>query len=109
VNLSFWAAQKYIGNVLYGVAKAATDKLKADMGHKLRRHGVGAVSLFQGLVRTEAVLAAGVFDEQLGEPTVHRARSGRLGRGPGSAALEWAGGRCGRVSREYGFTDLDGR
>ena len=89
MNLSFWAAQKYIGNVLYGVAKAATDKLKADMGHKLRRHGVGAVSLFQGLVRTEAVLAAGVFDEQLGEPTVHRARSGRLGRDP--EVLRWSG------------------
>jgi NAD(P)-dependent dehydrogenase (short-subunit alcohol dehydrogenase family) len=96
VNLSFWATQKYIGNVLYGVAKAATDKLKADMGTSCGGTAL-ARSLFQGLVRTEAVLAAGVFDEQLGEPTVHRARSGRLGRGPGSAALEWAGGRCGRV------------
>lgn len=27
VNLSFWAAQKYLANVLYGCAKAATDKL----------------------------------------------------------------------------------
>jgi dehydrogenase/reductase SDR family protein 1 len=62
VNLSSWAAQKYIGNVLYGVAKAATDKLTADMAHELRRHGVAAVSLYPGLVRTEAVLAAGVFD-----------------------------------------------
>ncbi len=24
VNISFWAAQKYIGNVAYGVSKAAT-------------------------------------------------------------------------------------
>lgn len=31
VNISFWAAQKYIGNVIYGVAKAATDKMTADM------------------------------------------------------------------------------
>ena len=53
---------RYIGNVLYGVAKAATDKLTADMTHGLRRHGVTAVSLYPGLVRTEAVLAAGVFD-----------------------------------------------
>jgi dehydrogenase/reductase SDR family protein 1 len=62
VNLSSWAAQKYVGNVLYGVAKAATDKLTADMAHELQRHGVAAVSLYPGLVRTEAVLAAGVFD-----------------------------------------------
>src|SRR5689334_1502394 len=29
INISFWAAQKYIGNVAYGVAKAATDRLTA--------------------------------------------------------------------------------
>src|ERR1700759_1816746 len=31
VNISFWAAQKFVGNTAYGVAKAATDKLTADM------------------------------------------------------------------------------
>ena len=30
VNISFWAAQKHIANVAYGVSKAATDKLTAD-------------------------------------------------------------------------------
>ena len=34
VNISFWSAQKYVGNVAYGVAKAATDKLTMDMGVK---------------------------------------------------------------------------
>ena len=28
VNISFWAAQKHIGNVAYGVSKAATDKAR---------------------------------------------------------------------------------
>src|ERR1700761_2715543 len=27
VNVSYWAAQKYLGNTIYGIAKAATDKL----------------------------------------------------------------------------------
>jgi NAD(P)-dependent dehydrogenase (short-subunit alcohol dehydrogenase family) len=58
VNISFWAAQRRIGNALYGVAKAATDKLAADMAEELRPHGVAAVSLYPGLVRTEAVLEA---------------------------------------------------
>jgi NAD(P)-dependent dehydrogenase (short-subunit alcohol dehydrogenase family) len=58
VNISFWPAQKYIGNVIYGVAKAATDKLTHDMAHELRTHGIAAVSLYPGLVRTEAVMAA---------------------------------------------------
>jgi dehydrogenase/reductase SDR family protein 1 len=58
VNISFWPAQKYIGNTIYGVAKAATDKLTADTAHELRQHQVAVVSLYPGLVRTESVLEA---------------------------------------------------
>ncbi len=43
VHLSSWAAQKHIGNVIYGVAKAASDKLAADMAHELRSHGITVV------------------------------------------------------------------
>lgn len=57
-NISFWAAQKYIGNVIYGMAKTATDKMTADMARELKDHNVAVVSLYPGLVRTEAVLAA---------------------------------------------------
>src|SRR5580693_5654468 len=65
VNLSFWAAQKRLGNVIYGICKAATDKLTADTAEELKPFGVAAISLYPGLVRTEAVVAAaksGVFD-----------------------------------------------
>jgi dehydrogenase/reductase SDR family member 1 len=62
VNISHWASQKRIGNTVYGIAKAATDKLTTDTAIELRPHGVTVVSLYPGLVRTEAVLAAGVFD-----------------------------------------------
>jgi NAD(P)-dependent dehydrogenase (short-subunit alcohol dehydrogenase family) len=58
VNISFWAAQKHIANVIYGVAKAATDKMTADMAHELEAHGVTVVSLYPGLVRTESVMQA---------------------------------------------------
>lgn len=58
VNFSFWPAQKHIGNAIYGVSKAATDKLTADMAHELRPHNVATVSLYPGLVRTESVIAA---------------------------------------------------
>jgi NAD(P)-dependent dehydrogenase (short-subunit alcohol dehydrogenase family) len=58
VNISFWAARKYVGNAIYGASKAAMDKLSADMAHELRPHGVHVVGLYPGLVRTEAVLAA---------------------------------------------------
>src|SRR5579864_3181457 len=58
VNISFWAAQKHIGNTIYGVSKAATDKMTADMAHELTPHGVNVVSLYPGLVRTESVMQA---------------------------------------------------
>jgi dehydrogenase/reductase SDR family protein 1 len=56
VNISFWAAQKYVGNTIYGIAKAATDKMSSDMAHELRPSGVAVVSLCPGLVRTESVM-----------------------------------------------------
>ena len=58
VNVSYWAARKYIGNVIYGLAKAATDKMTADMAHELRPHGITVLSLYPGLVRTESVMEA---------------------------------------------------
>ena len=58
VNISFWSAQKYLGNTIYGTAKAATDKMSSDMAHELRQYGVTVVSLYPGLVRTEAVMVA---------------------------------------------------
>jgi dehydrogenase/reductase SDR family protein 1 len=58
VNISFWAAQKHIGNLIYGVSKAATDKMTAEMAHELRPDGVAVVSLYPGMVRTEAVIQA---------------------------------------------------
>jgi NAD(P)-dependent dehydrogenase (short-subunit alcohol dehydrogenase family) len=39
VNISFWAAQKHIGNVAYGVSKAATDNMTADMATEPRPQG----------------------------------------------------------------------
>ena len=58
VNISYWAAQRHLGNTIYGISKAATDKLTADTAHELREHKVAVVSLYPGLVRTESVLAA---------------------------------------------------
>ena len=47
VNISTWASQKHIANDRYGVSKAATDKMTADMAVELRPHGVTAVSLYR--------------------------------------------------------------
>ena len=110
VHLSYWAARKYIGNVLYGVAKAATDKMAGDMSVELTPHGVTVVSLYPGLVRTEAVLAAGVFDLSNSESPEFIGRAvAALAADPQS--LRWSGQVvvAASLGREYGFTDVDGR
>jgi NAD(P)-dependent dehydrogenase (short-subunit alcohol dehydrogenase family) len=110
VHISFWAAQKYIANTLYGVAKAATDKMASDMAHELQPYGVTVVSLYPGLVRTEAVLAAGVFDlsnsespEFIGRAVAALAGDPDVLRRSGTVLVAAA------LAREYGFTDVDGR
>jgi dehydrogenase/reductase SDR family protein 1 len=110
VHISFWAARKYVGNTLYGVAKAATDKLAADMAHELKPYDVTVVSLYPGLVRTEAVLASGAFDlsnsespEFIGRAVAALANDPVAARRSGSVAVAAA------LAREHGFTDIDGR
>jgi dehydrogenase/reductase SDR family protein 1 len=113
VNISFWAAQKRVGNTIYGVAKAATDKLTADMAHELRAHGVAVVSLYPGLVRTEAVLLAakgGWLDlsnsespEFIGRVIAALARDPALMERSGKTLVAAA------VAAELGVKDIDGR
>jgi NAD(P)-dependent dehydrogenase (short-subunit alcohol dehydrogenase family) len=110
VHLSHWAAQKYVGNVVYGIAKIATDKMAADIAHELRPHAVTVVSLYPGLVRTEAVLAAGVFDlsnsespEFVGRAVAALATDPNLLRRSGQVLIAAA------LGSEYGFSDVDGR
>jgi dehydrogenase/reductase SDR family protein 1 len=110
VNISHWAAQKRIGNTLYGIAKAATDKLTNDTAIELRPHGVAVVSLYPGLVRTEAVLGAGVFDLSNSESPefIGRAVHG-LFTDEDVLALSGQTHVAADLSRRYGFTDIDGK
>ena len=110
VNISHWAAQKRIGNTLYGIAKAATDKLTNDTAIELRPHGVAVVSLYPGLVRTEAVLGAGVFDLSNSESPefVGRAVYG-LFTNPECLARSGQTLVAADLAKRYGFTDIDGK
>ena len=109
-NLSHWAAQKYHSNVIYGIAKAATDKLTADAAHELRPHDVIVVSLYPGLVWTEAVIASGVFDLSHAESPAFVGRAiAALASDPHASV--WSGQVvvAAALARHYGFTDIDGR
>ena len=50
VNISFYASRKYYGNVIYGIAKAAVDKMTMDMSEELKKHKVACVSLYPGYI-----------------------------------------------------------
>jgi dehydrogenase/reductase SDR family protein 1 len=110
VNISHWAARKRIGNVAYGVAKAATDKMTADMAEELRPHGVTAVSLYPGLVRTEKVMVAAQWldlsnsesPEFTGRAVAALAGDPEVLRHTGKVHV------VADLAREYGFTDIDG-
>ena len=111
VNISSWAAQKHIANVAYGVSKAATDKMTADMAVELRPYGVTAVSLYPGLVRTEKVMEAAAWldltnsesPEFIGRAVAALAADPDVMRHTGTVLV--AAG----LAIEYGFTDIDGK
>ncbi len=111
VNISFWAAQKHIGNVAYGVSKAATDKMTADMANELQPYGVAVVSLYPGLVRTEKVMQAAAWldmsnsesPEFIGRAVAALAGDSDVMRHTGTIQVAAA------LASEYGFTDVDGK
>ena len=59
--LSLWAARRRLGNMIYGMMQAATDKMwVADVAAESGLMASLPVSLYPGLVRTERVLGSGV-------------------------------------------------
>jgi dehydrogenase/reductase SDR family member 1 len=111
VNISFWAAQKHIGNVAYGVSKAATDKMTFDMAAELQPHGVAVVSLYPGLVRTEKVMESAAWldlsnsesPEFIGRAVCALAADPNVMRHTGAVQV------AASLALEYGFTDIDGK
>ena len=95
----------------YGVAKAATDKMTADMAHELRAYNVAVVSLYPGLVRTESVMEnAQYFDmsnsespQFIGRAVAALAADPNLMDKSGQILVAAA------LAIEYGFTDIDGK
>lgn len=111
VTISFWAAQKHMGNLIYGVAKAATDKFAADSAEELHPYNVASVSLYPGLVRTEAVMAnAEWLDLSNSESPQFVGRAvAALASDP--AKMQRSGHilLTAQLAQEYGFVDIDGK
>ena len=125
VNVSSSGAVTYAHNVVYGVGKAAVDKMTADMAVELEGTGVSIVSVWPGLVRNEMLDAAAVRDGD--QIYIELPGEGRFDLGAaesprfvGRAVVALAGAgelatRTGKafetslLAKEFGFTDTDGR
>jgi dehydrogenase/reductase SDR family protein 1 len=111
VNISFWAAQKYMGNASYGAAKAAVDKMSADMAHEAEKFNVAVISLYPGLVRTESILRnAQYFDmtnsespQFIGRVVAALANDANIMSKTGQVWVAAA------LAEEYGIQDIDGK
>lgn len=112
----------YRGNLFYDLAKASVIRLAVGQAEELRPHGVAAVALTPGFLRSEAVLDhfgvtadnwrdAGAKDPHflrsetpayLGRAVVALATDPQIMRRSGQAVTTWD------LAEEYGFTDVDG-
>jgi NAD(P)-dependent dehydrogenase (short-subunit alcohol dehydrogenase family) len=113
-NISFTDGDVYLGQTAYDVCKSASDRMVVGMAHELRKHGVAAVAIHPGFVRTERVEAAWA---QLGDGPAQVVHSpeyvGRaiaaLAADPDIAAVSGERLAVGDLAQRYGFTDVDGR
>ena len=113
VTVSFFPGSYLDGTdqVAYSVAKAADDRMVAVMAAQLAEREVTAVSLYPGLVRTEAVMrAAQFFDlsnsespEFVGRAVAALAADPQVARHNGRVVV------AAELAAEYGFTDVDGK
>lgn len=104
VNISFYAASKYYGNVIYGVTKAAVDKMSTDMAVELKKYNIACVSLYPGYI-----------DDKKSKPNPKKESSQFVGRAICSLASDdKVLAKTGQIlvaaelGKEYGFKDIDG-
>jgi len=111
INISFWAAQKYVGNIIYGASKAATDKLTSDMANELANTEISVVSLYPGMVRTEEVLKYAQYLDMsnsespqfIGRIAAQLYLDPMLKQRSGEVCIAAA------LAKEYGINDVDGK
>ena len=112
VNVSSFGGMHYAINVAYGAGKAAVDRMTRDSARELKAHGIAAVAIYPGIVRTERVVAdvdGLAWDLSNAESAVFSGRAVAA-----LASDRNVMDRTGRVlvvaelATDYGFTDEDG-
>jgi NAD(P)-dependent dehydrogenase (short-subunit alcohol dehydrogenase family) len=108
VTISFFpVADAPVG---FRVAKVADDRLAADMAEQLRPHGIASVSLYPGVVRTEAIMrVADRLDLRGSESPRFTGRAVvALATDPDVLARSGEVLIAAELAELYGFDDIDG-
>jgi NAD(P)-dependent dehydrogenase (short-subunit alcohol dehydrogenase family) len=108
-----WAYDEYLRNIYYDLSKAAVIRMTRGMAHDLRPHGVAAIAVAPGFMRTERILAAHAahpFDLSITESPEYLGRAVRA-LAEDANIMNKSGHlfTVGDLAQEYGFTDVDGR
>lgn len=113
------AALPYMRNIFYELAKNAVARMTWAMAEELREHGIAAVAVAPGFMRTERVVEAfrrAGAEQALNGPGGPSETTAYLGRAivalasdAGILARSGSVVEVGTLAREYGFTDVDGR
>ena len=113
INTVAWDRNLYLGNLFYDVAKAAIVRMAYGMAEELRQHGIAALALAPGFVRTERVMAVHALQpfpldrtespEYVGRAVASLAADPQVMQKSGKVMA------VGDLAREYGFTDVDGK
>jgi NAD(P)-dependent dehydrogenase (short-subunit alcohol dehydrogenase family) len=122
VEMTDGKEERYRGSLYYDLAKASAIRLARGMAEDLRPHGVAAIAVTPGFLRSEAVLdhfgvsASNWRDAAEQDPHFAHSETPRfVGRGvaalaadpemmsrSGEALASW------ELARDYGFADVDG-
>ena len=116
VNISGRGAERYRYNVVYGVGKAAMDRMTRDMADELRDYQVAVVSLWPSVTRTENIESnpersrANFGDLELLETPRYVGRA-VVSLAADPAVMDRSGRRfwVAELAAHYGFTDENGR
>ncbi len=98
----------YLGDIYYDLAKAATNRLALACAEELRPHGVTALALSPGYVRTERVRDAGQESLATESPLYAGRAMAALAADPAVTARAGHILHAGDLAAQYGFTDSDG-
>jgi NAD(P)-dependent dehydrogenase (short-subunit alcohol dehydrogenase family) len=120
VATSGYVGVTYTYGVVFGMCKAAVDRMARDMAIELRPHNVASISLWQGLTLTERAQANLARHPEMAKATVTDPATACSPEFPGLVIAALAadpqlmrrsGGTfiTAEVAAEYGITDLDGR